>query len=298
MVRALMVAAVLVVGGCNAAPEERDGNPVGGPGAGTNDEGGMDGAGSIGIGMRWDRQVFLQQLWEGDHAKFLVHNQGDDEVDLGFFEFLCDSEACRTGASLNAPWHVAADSTSTFDADGLVATEPVESLFAVRINGEDVGLVGPPWRPRSPAVFSVVSNMNINTGSYFEWTTMPQMETDFVTAPGMAFTVTVTFSAGGVFWAVSQSEPVESLEFLNVLAARSARAEVSASADGFRVQIPDDATELAPVRVELDVEFPSTFAGGPVIGLDAGVFCLASNPEQTRNCDQGINVTRAFAVAR
>lgn len=298
MVRALVMAAVLVVGGCNAAPEEDDGNPIGNPGAGTNDEGGMDGAGSFGIGMRWDRQVFLQPLWEGDQAKFVVHNQGNDEVELRFHEFLCDSKDCWEGASLNDPWHVPAESSGTFDAEGMVASEPMESLIAVRINGEDVGLVGPPWRPRSPALFAVVSNMNLNTGTYFERPEIPRIETDFVTAPSTAFTVTVTLTTGGTFWVVSRTERVETLDFLNVIAARSDRAETIASDDGFRVQVPDDATELDPVRVELDVEFPSTFAGGPVIGLDAGVFCLASNPDQTRDCDQGINVTRAFAVAR
>jgi hypothetical protein len=54
-------------------------------------EGGMDGAGSLGIGLAWDQGIFLQAVWDDGAPVYVVHNHREEGVQLTFSRTRCDN---------------------------------------------------------------------------------------------------------------------------------------------------------------------------------------------------------------
>ena len=128
----------------------------------------------------------------------------------------------------------------------------------------------------------------------------PQIETDFLVAPGSAFTVTVVVPSGELTLP-SHTDPVESVQYFDILGARSSVGEVMPTADGFRVQIPEPADPTisdyplpppVPARVDVDVALPADYAGGPFAVFRAWL-CIEGN---LPDCSWGHGVSRAIPV--
>src|SRR6185436_2005919 len=72
--------------------------------------GGMDGAGSIALGLDWRSGVYVQQLWERGELEYLVFNERAEDIDV-LVEHGClpsdtgeKLEPCAV-SPVAGPWH-------------------------------------------------------------------------------------------------------------------------------------------------------------------------------------------------
>jgi hypothetical protein len=125
-------------------------------------------------------------------------------------------------------------------------------------DGALLGWVNPPLEPSVVSALPFINNQGFNGGTNL----YEQVETDFFVAPGPSFTVTVSLALGGSRLTLrSEKESFNSVEFLDVVAVRSALGWVQSTRDGFSVDVPSEASEAAPVVVDVDVAIPTSFSG-------------------------------------
>jgi hypothetical protein len=258
------------------------------PSAG-NVGGGMDGGGSLGLGLTWTSRVFVQELWEESGVSLVGINQRSEAVTLELFEFVCGqsvevSDACSVGNQL-ATWDVPANEARVLDANAFVSAPG--TVFALRANGMSLGLIEAPRPPRA-AVLPMVSNQRLN-GGFLE---AVQVETESASA-GENLSATLSLSSPGELTLTSAPPAAESVQFARLVGAYSDDVEVVETATGFRVVLPGDTSEEQPVRVRLDLAPPDDFSGGPLLGLDGGHYCFEG---ALPNCDRGVGITRGLLV--
>jgi hypothetical protein len=251
-------------------------------------EGGMDGAGSLSLGLRMDSGVFFQGVWEGGAIAYVVLNDRDDDVSLAFSD--CEEtdalEGCRFGATITT-WHLPRRSMQKItgaDAEAISS----RGLVGGAADGEKLGLL----LPEVPPVASeraVVSNADINSSSGGT-ETVAQVETDFLVAPSAAFALELSLTVPGLLTLSSTTEPVHGFPFLDVVGAQSVDATIDATESGLSVEVPETASVESPVRVAVDVRYPEGFAG-ELVGFDAW-FCV--DVGRSGQCWRGRRVQRAI----
>jgi hypothetical protein len=279
------------------------------PGGGAAPAGGMDGAGSFALGLAWRSHVFLQQVWRGAEAEYIVFNQTGKDIDV-----LVETTCLRSDTGeppppcdpvrLAGPWHVPTASYRSFPASELASLAQLLT-FRLAAGRQFLGVLEPPLVPL-PSSLPVISNEGTN-GDGGRSTDL-QIETGFLVAPGSTFTVTVVVPSGELTLP-SHTDPVESVQFFDIVAARSSVGEVMPTGDGFRVQIPEaaapdisedpadgDAPEgsatPATARVEVDVTLPADYAGGPFAVFRAWLCTDGTLP----GCQGGTALSRAIPL--
>jgi hypothetical protein len=252
----------------------------------------------IAIGLSWDQGVFLQPLWQGDELSYLVINNRDEAVDVvaRAGNDYCNGE--YVSERLAGPWTVAARSHE------LVTGSEVTALFGRGANwfaGETpLGLDILDQRPSLPAGAAVVSNHGTN-GSGGEY--RGQIESDFVVAPGPAFTLTVVAPPGELTLTTPATTDL-GIPSLDIVAVRSEQASVRQTPTGFSVVIPPPDEAVSPyelpatsdlVRIEVDVAVPQNAGEASGVVFDSW-FCSAfAAPGQ---CAAGNGMVRAFPLSR
>jgi hypothetical protein len=285
------------------------GSGGGSSGEGAAPAGGMDGAGSFALGLAWRSHVFLQQVWRGADPEYLVFNQTGKDIDV-----LVETTCFRSDTGeppppcdpvrLAGPWHVPTASYRSFPASDLASLMQLLT-FRLAAGRQFLGVLQPPLAPLQGSL-PVISNEGTN-GDGGRSTDL-QIETDFLVAPGSTFTVTVVVPSGELTLPL-HTDPVESVQFFDILAVRSSVGEVMPTGDGFRVQIPEvpppdftedpadgDAVEssAAPAlaRVDVDVTLPADYAGGPFAVFSAWLCTDGTLP----GCQRGTGLSRAIPL--
>lgn len=252
--------------------------------------GGQDGGGQLGLGLRWDERVFVQELWQGSNVSFIGINQRDEEVLLEVFDFECSTsettgDSCQVGQR-RAEWTVPPQGSRSVDVNELITEE--YGLVALRVDGESFGLLDKPRAPR-PATLPTVSNKGLNGGSFNE---AFQVETESATA-STTFKATLSLSQPGELAMLETTAKTESVQFARIVGASSAGVDVTEVPGGFHAILPPTISPEAPVLIELELSLPGDFEGGPLIGLNAGIYCLEGT---TAACDRRTEITRALLV--
>jgi hypothetical protein len=272
----LMTLVLPVLGACAAPPS-------------ASSEGGMDGAGTLGLGLRLDAGIFFQGVWSEGAITYVVLNERAEDVDLTFSECVEGGAlgGCTFGTTI-ATWRLPPRSMKKFVGSEALVLSGASELVGGSANGQNLGLL-----VREVAPFSseraVVSNAEINSSSGGR-ENAGQVETDFLVAPAAEFVLELALPVRGVLTLSSRTDPVEGLPFLDVLGARSDSATVSVTESGLSVQVPDTASVASPVRVAVDVRYPDGFAG-KLVGFDAW-FCLEGT--QSGQCHTGQRIQRAI----
>jgi hypothetical protein len=251
-------------------------------------EGGMDGAGSLGLGLSWDSGIFLQGGWEDGLSTYVVLNDRDEEVALTFSE--CGDQTVRQGCAFGATiatWHLPRRSMKKIAGADALAIWGAEWMVGGVANGKRLGLLRPDAAPIA-SEHAVVSNAGINSSSG-GGDSLGQVETDFLVAPDPAFTLHLSLPVAGVLTLASRTDPAHGLPFLDVMGARSADATVSVTDSGLSVQVGSASTD-SPVRVAVDVQYPEGFAG-KLVGFDA-LFCVEEDP--SGQCQKVGRIQRAI----
>jgi hypothetical protein len=256
-------------------------------------EGGMDGAGSIGLGLRWDQGLFTQAVWEEGALAYLVLNNRDEDVALTLSRASCSDTGPRAGCTYSetiATWRLPAHALRRFAGADVAGLSGAYQLIGVAANGTRLGLLLPEVAPfaASPAV---ISNAAINSTSG-NGPSPGQIETDFLVAPAAAFTLGLSFSAGGELTLSSTTPSIDGLSFVDVVGARSEDASILPTEGGFSVVVPSTATNESPVRVDVDVRLPANFSG-KFVGFDS---FLCSTFESDGDCGTGRRFQRGLPV--
>ena len=248
----------------------------------TADTGGLDGGGSIGVGLSWDKGVFVQPTWVDGEPFLLVSNRRAEEVSFGVFatEWGGDqygSEVAPTrGASLTEAV-VPANSTRTLDAAALLGD--AGDVLWVSVDDDKLGLMLRPQPPSVSGTLPVISS---------DWRGRAQVETDFSLLPGSSFEATVTLARPGQLQVQPSASPTADVTFLPALSASSEDAVVTSTAEGFLVEIPDGTSEASPARVQLSFSVPPT--GSALVALDIGSFCV--DAPDTTECESTVGLRR------
>ena len=224
-------------------------------------DGGMDGAGALSIGLSWDHGVFTQPVWENGSLAYIVLNDRDEDVALAFARARCGDEAGGAGCTFGetiATWRLPARSLRKIAGANAAAISAAGQLLGVTANGTRLGLLLPEVAPRASEL-AVISNAGINSTSGLG-PSLGQIETDFLVAPAAEFTLGLSLSAGGEL-TLSRTPSSEKLTFVDVLGVRSQAASIRTTERGFSVTVPASASDEAPVRVDVDVRVPESFSG-------------------------------------
>ena len=252
-------------------------------------EGGMDGAGSMPAG-RLSGDVMLQALWREQELNYVVFNEGHEDIEILVTYLECSMLGCGEEQELPGAWHVPADSVRTFTGDDVaVLADPTKIVWFTLGDGTWLSSPQTSIRPEWGSASSIINTEGFWGEKYYG----VQLETDFVTAPGASFTVTVSFAVAGRLTLQSRSEPLGSVAFVDIVAVRSDVGVVHATTDGFSVDVPGEqlaeglvgryephvffhadaasppAPVAVPVTVEVDVTIPATFVGGSFIAFQA-----------------------------
>jgi hypothetical protein len=249
----------------------------------------MDGAGTLGLGLRLDAGIFFQGVWSEGAITYVVLNERAEEVALTFSECVDggELEGCTLGTTL-ATWRLPRRSMQKIaGADALVLSNASE-LVAGSANGQKLGVLGREVAPFS-SERAVVSNADINSSSGGR-ENAGQVETDFLVAPATEFVLELSLPVTGVLTLSSRTEPVEGFPFLDVVGARSDGATVNVTESGLSVEVPETASVESPLRVAVDVRYPDGFAG-KLVGFDAW-FCLET--ARSGECHKGQRIQRAI----
>jgi hypothetical protein len=234
------------------------------------DNGGFDGGGQIGLGLRWDQGVFVQPVWDEGQLRLLISNHRTEAVTLGVFQVeqssdpdpMVAEQALTRGASI-AQTTIGAQSTVSIDGSALMG--PAGELLWVEAGDDRLGLIERPQPPLVTATLPIVSRETFGN---------TQLETAFALLPGPTFDATVTLTKPGELWLEPPASPSMHVGLLTATDASSDDAIVTATTDGFRVVLPDDASEQKPARVQLSFVIPQgLLSGGTMLALDAGYLC-------------------------
>jgi len=109
----------------------------------------MDGAGTYSLQIDWRSHVYLQQVWRNAEPEYLVFNQTGGDIDV-LTETTC-LIISDTGerlppcyaVRLAGPWHVPADSYSSFPASDL-ASRTEWLTFRLATGRKYLGMLWPP----------------------------------------------------------------------------------------------------------------------------------------------------------
>lgn len=248
-------------------------------------DGGLDGGGSIAVGLSWERGVFVQPIWEQGQPRLLVSNRSAEEIAFGVYatEWTVDPEgpdrAPDRGALLSEA-SVPAHATRSLDGATLVGS--AGDLLWVSVDDERLGLL---YRPQPPVVTGTLPFISS------EPLTQAQVETDFSVLPGASFAATVTLSQPGQLWIQPATSPNAAVEILTATSVSSQDAVVTTTADGFRVELPAETSETSPARVQLSFTLSQgATAGEPLLAFDAGFFC--TEPGGESGCNRGTGLLR------
>jgi hypothetical protein len=256
---------------------------------GGRSEGGMDGAGTLGLGLRLGSGIFTQAVWEDGSLAYVVLNDRDEDVRLTFSECtnVGELEGCTFGRTI-VTWRLTGRSMRRITGADALAISSTGEMMGCAANGEKLGLLLPEVAPFT-SESSVVSNADINsTGGGRE--NVGQVETGFLVAPGAAFTLDLSLPVTGRLQLSSKTDPVEGLPFLDVVDARSLDATVSVTDEGLSVDVPESASAESPVRVAVDVRYPEGFAG-KLVGFDAP-YCVEM--ARSGSCLKSLRIQRAI----
>jgi hypothetical protein len=246
----------------------------------------------FGLGLDWDYGVFVQPLWQGGELSYLVINDRNDLVDL-VVDALVDDGGAFARERLAGPWTVAARSHQTFSGgDVQTLVGPLMSWLAGDI---ELGLDRLLERPPVSTTARVVSNHGTNGsgGDFFA-----QIESDFVVAPGPAFTLTLAVPPGELTLS-AHTQLGSRLPILDILAVRSVQATVRQTTTGFSALVPRpedpawsyaSATDFA--RIDVDVALPAGSAEAPNALFDAWFWSVSDDGEPRA----GNAMTRAFPL--
>lgn len=275
-----IVLGILVLGTLSACSGADDSAPPK-----TADAGGLDGGGSIAVGLSWDKGVFVQPTWVDGEPFLLVSNQRADDVSFGVFAIASGgdqygSEVRLTrGASLTEAV-VPARTTRTLDAAALLGN--VGDVLWVSVDDELLGLMFRPQPPSVSGTLPVISS---------DWRGRAQIETDFSLLPGTSLEATVTLARPGQLRVHSSSSPTADVAFLPALSASSEEAMVTATTDGFLAEIPDGTSEANPAYVQLSFSAPVASASeSALVALDIGSFCV--DEPNTSECESTVILRR------
>lgn len=220
--------------------------------------GGMDGAGSIAVGLRWDEDVFVQELWDEGTLRYLVFNRRAEDV--GFSAGLSESRGQH-----EVHGEVQAQSMRVFDADYVVPRESNVWLTYFQLeDGTSLGSIFGPMRPRR-SEHPVVSMNDVNhqgwrAVSAEDADLMTQLETDFVTPPARHFSLTLSLPARSpTITLLYEPDDVFSVPLLEVVAARSDTVPLQSIERG--IVIGGTPANASHHLVEVDVAMPEDFHG-------------------------------------
>lgn len=257
------------LGGCSSpdAPREEAETPGGG----------MDGGGQFVLGLAWDRQVFLQPLWQNGKLTMLVVNQRAQPIQVAVARYLCPddgvslADACRADPMETlARWQVAAASTATFDGTPLL----VEALaLSVKVDGERLGLMEMPRAPLGGESGAFISNQGHSNTYHLE------LATRFARLPGATFQAQLTLTHGGRLSVAPSASLGPNLVTLTPLAARADGVDVAGSE--FFVDVPESTSEQNPFSMELDFAAPAGAPSGSLFVLHPGRLCIALDDRQS-----------------
>lgn len=267
------------------------------------DRGGLDGGGQIGLGLSWEKGVFVQPVFEEGELRLLVSNRraravtlnvyetaaaGDDGGETPIDDLGVSSEETVTRGARIAELAVPAQSTKTFDGAALLG--PEGELLWVDADDDELGLLERPQPPLAAAALPVVSGERERSG---------QIETDFTLLPGPTFDATVTLTAPGHFWVEPPAYQSMHVELLTATAASSDDAAVTPTGTGFHVAIPEGTSAESPVRVKLSFELPhGVLSADTMLALDGGFLCTSLRPgaddsaAQPEDCANGAGLVR------
>jgi hypothetical protein len=260
---------------------------------GSSEEGGMDGAGTGDIGIRWDQGVFIQPVWENGSLAYLVWNDRDEDLELSFSRAKCDDVMPRAGCAEGetiAAWALPARSLRRITGAATAAISGAGGPLAVAADGTRLGLLLPEVAPL-PSESAVVSNAGINSTSGIG-AMLGQIETEFLVAPATTFTIELSFSAGGELTLSSKTPSIEGCSFVDVLGARSEEVPIRVIDGGFSVVVPASASPESPLRVAVDVRIPANFSG-KFVGFDSW---LCSEFQSDGECATGGHLQRGVPV--
>jgi hypothetical protein len=247
----------------------------------------MDGAGSIGIGVRWNTGVWIQRLWVDGSLQYLVFNERPSAIEVLLPFLPAQRSVPAKGMRTIDAGMIALDSTISFRDVALADGTPLGNLF----------------EPRWP-VFdgrAVINNEGLNGGPFGSlYEDLAQLESDFIEVPGRSFTVTLALHPGSPT-VVLRSQNSDSLAFgaLEIVAARSPTATIRANENGFIIAGTPKRDDGFLTKVDVDVVVPESFVG-PFILFEA-TFCqgstAASDALGAAACSlSGSSPLRAFPV--
>jgi hypothetical protein len=236
----------------------------------STEQGGMDGAGTGGIGLRWDQGVFIQPIWENGSLSYVVWSDREDDVDLSFSRANCGDAmpymGCAVGETIVAR-RLPARSLGRITGPAAVAISRAGGPLAVSADGTQLGLLLPEVLPLHAEAAAVLSNAGINSTSGLG-PILGQIETEFLVAPATTFTIGLSFWAGGELTLSSKTPSIGGCSFVDVVGARSDEASIRATDGGYSVVVPATASQESPLRVAVDVRIPASFSG-KFVGFDS-----------------------------
>ncbi|MDF3064806.1 MAG: hypothetical protein K0R38_407 [Polyangiaceae bacterium] len=261
------IALGLVSLGCSSSDAESSDGPD------RSEGGGMDGGGQIGVGLAWDKDVFLQPLWQDGEMTMNVVNRRAQAVEVEIAPFVCeerdtgladDCEVVLTQALVN--WPVPADSTASFAGAPLLEHD---GLLSVRLGDEQLGLMEAPHPPLGADPGAFVSNQGFGTSSRRG---RVELTTSYASVPGETFQAQLTVTQGGRLFIAP--EPAQAgVVVVTPQAARSDAPPVDASGVDFVVDVPPSASETSPFRLELEFALPNDAPAGSVFVIQPGRLC-------------------------
>lgn len=233
--------------------------------------GGMDGGGQIGVGLAWDKGVFLQPLWQDGKLSMNVVNRRAAAVSLEVAPFVCTesdtglADACDVVVTPTlVTWQVPAASTAAFDGAPLLVED---RLLSVRVGDEDLGLMETPRAPLGSEPGAFVSNQGFGTSSPVELTT------SFASVPADTFTALLTLTRSGRLFVAPEAPPEPNVILLSPRTAHAQEPPTDASGDSFYVDVPPGTSDENPFQLQLEFTLPSDAPADAVFVLQPGYLC-------------------------
>lgn len=109
-------------------------------------------AASIGVGLDWRKNVFIQEYWKEGKVSYAIANKTDTDQAILV-------AASRTGEGLAGPWKVKAHSLVFVDASALVGKD----LLRIDLeNSDSLGLMNSPVQPVESQKTTILSYYGLN----------------------------------------------------------------------------------------------------------------------------------------
>lgn len=218
-------------------------------------------ADTIGVGLDWRKNIFLQEYWQAGKPRYLIANLGKDPVKVAVYEW----KARKKGDKLAGPWEIKAKDVADVDAAPLKD----QGLMQFEVGDDFLGLLAGPKAPEQKKKKTIFSyeGLNGSGGRYNDiWYEQEKLDTN---SEGVITVDLVLEGPKGII-TFKKAKSIEQLPEALIQEARSETLPIQSTDAEIKIDTTKPTKDATPHRITLKFKAPKV-EGPTLAAIDAWV---------------------------